>query len=242
MLRRFVPVPLFVLQRRRLHRTKDRRVPLCSFLGRRCSHIAIPSARSLACEITRPHMRNCGTGGGRGLPENTGRTRVGQLRSCQIHGSRPLTTRYPHALRGRAASNRPGQRFDTSAQCDQHASCSRRSGQRARTRRRASASLPGAERRQTEPVAFFGPVRRQHGHEGNKRKDSASSLPRVDGDLPLLHDWAAGAVSAWRARACVDMWEAAGGAKNNGRRTASSEAERITDSTNNSRTPISRAV
>ena len=134
------------MQRRRLHRTKARCVPLC--LGRRCSHLAIPSARSLACEIMRPggrgHMRDCGTGDGRGLPETTGRTRVGKLRSCRIHGSQPLATGDPHALRSRDARHRPGQRFGTSAQCDQHASCSRRSGRKARTRRPWASASPGA--------------------------------------------------------------------------------------------------
>ena len=134
------------MQRRRLHRTKARRVPLC--LGRRCSHLAIPSARSLACEIMRPggrgHMRDCCTGDGRGLPEITGRTRVGKLRSCRIHGSQPLATGDPHALRSRDARHRPGQRFGTSAQCDQHASCSRRSGRKARTRRPWASASPGA--------------------------------------------------------------------------------------------------
>ena len=167
------------MQRRRLHHTKDRRVPRCSLLGRRCSHFAIP-ARSLACEIMRPggrgHMRNCGTGDGRGLPENTGRAREGQLRSCHIHGSRAI--RDPHALRGRDASHWPGQRFGTSAQCDQHACGSRRSGRRARTRRPRGKRVRRRETREEQAVAFFGPVTR--GGSRNKTQDKV----RYERNLP----------------------------------------------------------
>ena len=172
------------MQRRRLHRTKARRVPLC--LGRRCSHLAIPSARSLACEIMRPggrgHMRDCGTGDGRGLPETTGRTRVGKLRSCRIHGSQPLATGDPHALRSRDARHRPGQRFGTSAQCDQHASCSRRSGRKARTRRswgkRVAGSVQGRSFGSLLPFSD-----REGGTRGRFWRSSSGSLMAKTNEL-----------------------------------------------------------
>ena len=143
------------MQRRRLQRTQNR-VVLYSLRGRRCSRVAIPSARSLACEIVRRggrgRKRNSGTGDGRGLPEDTGRARVGQLRGCQIHGSRPLATRDPRALRGRDASDRRGERFGTPAQCDQHASLARGGPGSLRERRREAyygddERLPFSDRR-----------------------------------------------------------------------------------------------
>ena len=144
---------LLAMQRRRLQCTQNR-VVLYSLRGRRCSRVAIPSARSLTCEIVRRggrgHMRDCGTGDGRRLPEDTGRARVGQLRGCQIHGSRPLATRDPRALRGRDASYRRGERFGTPAQSDQHVSLARGGPGSLRERRREAYY---GERRE---IAFFG--------------------------------------------------------------------------------------
>ena len=161
---------LLAMQRRRLQRTQNR-VVLYSLRGRRCSRAAIPSAQSLACEIVRrggqSHMRDCGTGDGRGLPEDTGRARVGQLRGCQIHGTRPLATRDPRALRGRDASDRRGERFGTPAQCDQHASLARGGPGSLRERRRE---------------AYYGDDERlpfsDGGFPGGRRNEPNSNTPR----------------------------------------------------------------
>lgn len=178
LLERCVLMSLLAMQRRRLQRTQNR-VVLYSLRGRR-SCVAIPSAQSLACEIVRRggrgHMRDCGTGDGRGLPEDTGRARVGQLRGCQIHGSRPLATRDPRALRGRDASDRRGERFGTPAQCDQHASLARGGPGSLRGRRREAYYYGDDERL---PFSDCGPG-------GNERKDIETLVPqRYLGGCPV---------------------------------------------------------
>ena len=170
---------LLAMQRRRLQRTQNR-VVLYSLRGRRCSRVAIPSARSLTCEIVRRgwrgHMRDCGTGDGRRLPEDTGRARVGQLRGCQIHGSRPLATRDPRALRGRDASYRRGERFGTPAQSDQHVSLARGGPGSLREKADDEQAYYGDDERL--PFSDCGPGERKNG------KDNALVPQRYLGGCP----------------------------------------------------------
>ena len=172
------------MQRRRLQRTQNR-VVLYSLRGRR-SRVAIPSAQSLACEIVRRggrgHMRDCGTGDGRGLPEDTGRARVGQLRGCQIHGSRPLATRDPRALRGRDANDRRGERFGTPAQCDQHVSLARGGPGSLRERRREAYCYGDDERL---PFSDCGPGGEKKRKDWPRPSTVCRGCPGTSQSLPL---------------------------------------------------------